>query len=72
MSFNAMGIFDKLQQREQQRASEGNGGSFGNKNIYGTQITEDLTIQKIWDHGLPFKTFRNVLLENPMSCPYEL
>lgn len=33
MSFNAMGIFDKLQQREQQRASEGNGGSFGNKNI---------------------------------------
>jgi len=46
--------------------------SFGSKDIYGTQITDDLTIQKIWDHGLPFKTFRNVLLENPMSCPYEL
>lgn len=31
MSFNAMGIFDKLQQREQQRASEG--GNFGNKHL---------------------------------------
>lgn len=46
--------------------------SFGNKNIYGTQITEDLTIQKIWDHSFPFKIFRAVLSENPMSCPYEL
>lgn len=31
MTFNAMGIFDKLQQREQQRANEG--GNFGNKHI---------------------------------------
>jgi hypothetical protein len=46
--------------------------SFGNKDIYGTQITEDLTIQKIWEHGLPFKIFRTVLLDKPSSCPYEL
>jgi hypothetical protein len=46
--------------------------SFGSKDIYGTQITEDLTIQKIWDHALPFKMFRSILQKNPMSCPYEL
>jgi len=46
--------------------------SFGSKDIYGTQITEDLTIQKIWDLALPFKMFRSVLQKNPMCCPYEL
>ena len=46
--------------------------SFGDKNFYGTQITEDLTIQKIWGHALPFKMFRRILQENPMSCPYDL
>jgi len=46
--------------------------SFGNKDIYGISITEDDTIQKIWDHGVPFKMFRNILHKNPMSCPYEL
>lgn len=46
--------------------------SFGNKDEYGTQITDEMTIQKIWDNSNPFKMFRNVLQENPMSCPYEL
>jgi len=46
--------------------------SFGSKDSYGTQITKDLTIQKIWEHALPFKMFRSVLQKNPMTCPYDL
>lgn len=46
--------------------------SFGNKNEYGIKIDKNNPIQKIWNEGSPFKYFRNVLKENPTSCPYEL
>jgi len=46
--------------------------SFGNKFSDGIPITEDNTIQKIWDNGLPFIHFRKVLEKNPACCPYEL
>jgi hypothetical protein len=46
--------------------------SFGDKYRYGTPITKENTIQKIWNYGLPFQVFRDVLKDNPTSCPYEL
>lgn len=46
--------------------------SFGNKDVYGTPIINDNTIQKIWDNAPQFKAFRKVLKDNPASCPYEL
>jgi len=46
--------------------------SFGNKDIYGTQITEDRPIQMLWDHAIPFKVFRSILRKNSMCCPYDL
>jgi len=46
--------------------------SFGDKFLFGTPITQNNTIQKIWEEGPPFTAFREVLKKNPMSCPYEL
>ena len=46
--------------------------SFGDKVRYGIPITELNTIKNIWENGKPFKMFREVLENNPMTCPYEL
>lgn len=46
--------------------------SFGNTSEYGTLITKDNTIQKIWNNGWMFKMFRETLQKNSMSCPYDL
>jgi hypothetical protein len=46
--------------------------SFGDKNVFGRQITEDRTIQKIWTYSFPFKIFRNRLRKDSMICPYDL
>jgi hypothetical protein len=46
--------------------------SFGDKHKYGTMIDKHNSIQNIWNNGLSFKMFREVLEKNPMSCPYEL
>jgi len=46
--------------------------SFGNSSEYGTKITKHNTIQQIWDNGWMFKKFREILKNNPATCPYEL
>jgi len=46
--------------------------SFGCKEIYGTDINIDNSIKDIWKNGKSFIKFREVLENNPMTCPYEL
>jgi hypothetical protein len=46
--------------------------SFGDKMKYGIPITETNPIKKIWKDGQSFQMFREILQNNPMTCPYEL
>lgn len=45
--------------------------SFGDHDIHGVSIL-DKSFKEVWDNGSEFIRFRNILKDNPASCPFEL